>query len=105
MSNLTQITKDLIIFYIKENYKKYLDDNNIDKIEECNIKGIVDILFENKKGHMKEFLKKSTKELLKEEYPGDLTLNSLIREIYSDEELCKNRICIEIKIYQSNNED
>lgn len=105
MSNLTQITKDLIIFYIKENYKKYLDDNNIDKIEEDKIKEVVDKLYEGKKEHMKDFLKKSVKELLKDEYPGDLTLNTLIREIYSDEELCKNRICLEIKIYQSNNED
>ena len=37
---------------------------------------------------------------MKDEYIGDQTLSNICREIFSDDELCKNRLVMEIKNYQ-----
>ena len=100
MSSLEEITTDLIVLYIKENYKKYLEENEIDKIEIDKIRGVVEELYNKKKDHLKIFLKQSLKELLKDRHPGDLTINTMIMTIFEDDELCINRLILEIKIYQ-----
>ena len=38
--------------------------------------------------------------MLKEEYPGDLLVLNILLEIFSDDELCKNRLIVEIKLHQ-----
>ena len=38
--------------------------------------------------------------MMKENYPGDQTVNNLTLNIFSDDDLCKNRLYLEIKIYQ-----
>ena len=102
MSSLEEITTDLIVLYIKDNYKKYLEENEIDKIEIDKIRGVVEELYNKKKDHLKIFLKQSLKELLKDRHPGDLTINTMIMTIFEDDELCINRLILEIKIYQNN---
>ena len=102
MSSLEEITTDLTVLYIKENYKKYLEENQLEKIEKDKIRGVVEKLYNEKKDHLKIFLKQSLKELLKDRYPGDLTINTMIINIFEDDELCINRLILEIKIYQNN---
>jgi hypothetical protein len=103
MSQLERTIKDLIIFYVKENYNNYLIENNLSFIHGDELKQVISELYDTKKKHLKEFLKSSLKELLKEDYPGDLTINNICYEIFEDDELCKNRIYVEIKIHQENN--
>jgi len=100
MSQLERTIKDLIIFYVKENYNKYLKENNLTVIEEGELKKIISDLYDSKKTHLKQFLKDSLKELLKDDYPGDLVVNNVCFEVFQDDELCKNRVCVEIKIHQ-----
>ena len=38
MSKLERTVKDLVIFYVKENYNNYLKENKIDKIDKDKIK-------------------------------------------------------------------
>ena len=103
MSALERTIKDLIIFYVKENYNNYLTENKIKSIELDKLKKVVADLYDSKKDHLKVFLKSSLKELMKDDYPGDLVVNNICYEIFQDDELCKNRIYVEIKVHQEEN--
>jgi len=100
MSDIQKTIKDLIYFYVKENYKKYLTDNKIQIIPENEITKVIDELYTQKKEHLKGFIQSSLKVMLKENYPGDQLITNLTLNIFSDDELCKNRLSLEIKVYQ-----
>ena len=40
--------------------------------------------------------------MLKDEMPEEYIINNLLSEIFRDDELCKNRLTMEIKIHQQN---
>jgi hypothetical protein len=105
MSNNTclKLIKDLIMFYVKENYNNYLKENNIESIEHKDLDNIIDILYTQKKNHLKKFIQDSIKELLKDEHPGDLFINNIIIDIFRDDILCKQTLKTEIELYQKNN--
>ena len=56
MSNNTslKLIKDLVIFYVKENYNAYLLEKNIKTIETCDLDSVIDLLYTQKKEHLKE---------------------------------------------------
>ena len=103
MSNTNQLIQDLILFYVKENYNHYLQKNEIKKIPESQIGDVVQKIYSDKKNHLKQFLKESLKDLMGEEYIGDLALLNICNEIFEDDKLCVNRIILEIKNYQNDN--
>ena len=105
MSNNTslKLIKDLVIFYVKENYTAYLLEKNIKTIENSDLDSVIDLLYTQKKEHLKEFIKNSMKELLKDEHPGDLLINNIIMDIFRDDILCKTTLKTEIELYQKNN--
>ena len=103
MSSTSKLIQDLILFYVKENYNHYLKKNKIEKIPNEKIREVVQMIYGDKKDHLKEFLKGSLKELMKDEYIGDLPLLNICNEIFEDDELCINRLTLEIKNYQSDN--
>jgi hypothetical protein len=103
MSNKTttgKLIQDLILFYVKENYNHYLIKHQLDKIPTDEIKSVVTEIYSGKKDHLKEFLKSSLKELMKDDYIGDLALLNICTEIFSDDDLCVNRLSMEIRNYQ-----
>jgi len=101
MSNTPgKLIQDLILFYVKENYIHYIEREKIDKIPDDKIKEVVQLIYSDKKDHLKSFLKSSLKELMKDEYIGDLPLLNICNEIFEDDELCINRLTLEIKNYQ-----
>ena len=95
-----KLIQDLILFYVKENYNKYLEENDLKIIPEKDIESVISQLYIDKKEHIQVFLKNSLQQLMKDEYIGDQTLSNICREIFSDDELCKNRLVMEIKNYQ-----
>ena len=106
MSHFERTIKDLVIFYIKENYNKYLEGNNLDTIDIKDLKDKVKELYYPKKDELKEFVKNCMKEITKDkpdEYPGDFVINNIFFDIYQDDELNINRIYNEIKLFQENN--
>jgi hypothetical protein len=103
MSKLERTIKDLVIFYIKENYNNYLKENNLNKINKDKIKEIISNLYYPKKDHLKQFVKDSMKELWKDDYPGDLIIDNVFFDIYQDDEFNINRISVEIELHQENN--
>tara|TARA_B100001094_G_scaffold93647_1_gene89512 strand:- start:600 stop:944 length:345 start_codon:yes stop_codon:yes gene_type:complete len=100
MSNLQKTIRDLIFFYVKENYNKYLKDNNVQLIPENKIQKVIESLYDQKKDHLQQFIKQSLKTLLKEDCPDDLIILNIFVDIFSDDELCKNRLVAEIKLHQ-----
>ena len=101
MSNkASKLIQDLILFYVKENYNHYLVTENIEKIPDDKIKSVIQTIYSDKKPHLKDFLKGSLKELMKDDYIGDLALLNICNEIFEDDELCINRLALEIKNYQ-----
>ena len=103
MSKLERTIKDLVIFYIKENYNNYFKENNLNKINKDKIKEIISNLYYPKKDHLKQFVKDSMKELWKDDYPGDLIIDNVFFDIYQDDEFNINRISVEIELHQENN--
>ena len=103
MSDYLSIIKELITFYIKTNYEQYLVDNEIATIPTEQIDNVVDTLYTNKKEHLKTFILSSMKELLKDEYPGDLIISNILNDILRDDQLCKRTLINEIDLYQKNN--
>ena len=98
-----KLIKDLVVFYVKQNYDAYLTEKNIKTIETRDLDKVIDLLYTQKKEHLKEFIKNSMKELLKDEHPGDLLINNIIIDIFRDDNLCKTTLKTEIELYQKNN--
>ena len=101
MCSLEKRIRDIIHFYVKENYNNYLKVNNIQTIQEQDILQVVNELYTLKKDHIQEFVKDSLKVMLKDDMPEEYIINNLLSEIFRDDELCKNRIILEIKLHQS----
>tara|TARA_B100001093_G_C26252710_1_gene769258 strand:+ start:38 stop:346 length:309 start_codon:yes stop_codon:yes gene_type:complete len=97
-----KLIEDLIMFYVKENYNNYLQEHKISKIDDDKIESVVDQIYTERKVHLKGFLKTSLQQIMKEDYIGDLVLTNICTEIFSDDELCKNRIIKEINLFQKN---
>lgn len=100
MSSNTKIIQDLIFFYVKENYKKYLTENSIEFIPEQDIMKTIDSIYTERKKHLQQFLKDSLKEIQKENYMGDLIVNNICYDIFNDDQVCKHRLYTEIKLFQ-----
>ena len=97
-----KLIQDLILFFVKENYNKYLSDNEIKKIQDDQIEFVVKKIYQEKKSNIKEFLTTSLKKIMGEDYIGDLFVNNICNDIFRDDELCTNRIIMEIKNFQRN---
>ena len=100
MSN-QKIIEELILFYVKENYNNYLKDKQINKIPTDNIKSVVKEIYSSRKDHLKDFLKLSLKQIMKENYCGDLVVINICTDIFNDDDLCINRITREIELFQN----
>ena len=95
--------RDLIFFYVKTNYNQYLEANQIKYIPESDINKVINTLYNDRKEHIQVFIKSSLKQLYEtknEEYPGDLIILNILVDIFSDDELCKNRLIAEIRLHQ-----
>lgn len=100
MATTETLIRDLIMFYVKENYNQYLSENSITSIPDTDIDKVINNLYSERKEHLKVFIKESLKKIMKEEYIGDLVLNNILIDIFRDDDLCKNRIRMEIVEYQ-----
>jgi hypothetical protein len=105
MTTLEKNIRDLIYFYAKENYNEYLTKNEVTSIPDEKITEVVKSIYTDRKEHLKKFIKESLKTLLKDEHPGDLVVNNILIEVFRDDEYCKNRIIMEIKMYQQHKRD
>ena len=96
-----KLIQDLVMFYVKENYTDYLKEKNIEIIPNNDIEKIVDRLYIERKPHLKTFIMSSMKQIMGEDYIGDLFINNILNDVFNDDEVCKNRIILEIKQFQN----
>tara|TARA_B100000768_G_C10974244_1_gene247030 strand:+ start:167 stop:481 length:315 start_codon:yes stop_codon:yes gene_type:complete len=99
-NNPEKLVQDLILFYVKENYNIYLKEKQLTKIPDSSLDNVISELYSQRKDHLKGFIKSSLKEIMKDDYVGDLVINNMLIDIFRDEELCRNRIKLEIIEYQ-----
>lgn len=97
-----KLIHDLTLFYVKQNYENYLKEKDITKIEDSKIDSVINELYNERKQHLKGFIVQSMKEIMKDDYIGDLFINNILIDIFRDDTICKNRIILEIKEYQKN---
>jgi hypothetical protein len=99
-NNPEKLVQDLILFYVKENYNIYLKDKQLTKIPDSSLDNVISELYSQRKDHLKGFIKSSLKEIMKDDYVGDLVINNMLIDIFRDDDLCINRIKLEIIEYQ-----
>ena len=92
MTTTETLIRDLIMFYVKENYNQYLSEKSITSIPDSDLEMVINKLYSERKEHLKVFIKESLNKIMKEEYIGDLVLNNILIDIFRDDDLCKNRI-------------
>ena len=101
MTTIDKHIRDLIHFYVKTNYEHYIKDNNIEFIPNEDIESVISKIYDSRKEHLKEFIKSSLKTMLKEECPNDLVILNILSDIFNDDALCRNRLVLEITLYQN----
>lgn len=97
--NITNLIRDIVFYYTKYYYDKHLQSNNITTIEEESVPDFVNNLYELKHKTMKDYIRKSLKENLKEKY-DKLVVENILMEMFEDINYCKTRMVEEIKLYQ-----
>ena len=85
-----------ILQYIKLKYNNYLHDHHIEYIDEGSIEEIVREMYLNNKDALKTYILDS----FKDNTYTRLMLEDSILEIFDDEDLCVNRLVLEIRQYQ-----
>ena len=101
--SLQKHIRDLIFFYVKTNYNQYLEERKLKFIPDHEIDQVIHTLYDDRKEHIQEFIKASLKQLYEsqpDEYPGDLMILNILVDIFSDDNLCKNRLIVEIRLHQ-----
>lgn len=99
--SIQEKVRNIVFYFIKNEYKNYLDKNNLKFIPETDLDNVVDSFYIQKEKTLKEFIRTNLKKMMKHEYPGALVEN-IIFDIFQDEKFAKNRIILEIKQFQSN---
>ena len=100
--NISNLIRDIVFYYIKFYYDKYLKDNDCDFVHTDKILNFVEELYVNKTKELKDYIRNSLKKNLKEEY-NILVVENILVEMFSDTNYCKTRIIDEIILYQKEN--
>lgn len=100
MATVENRVKEVIQFYVRTNYDAYLKNNKIQIIPSEEIETVVRNLYIERRDHLKGFVKTSLRELMKDDYPGDLVILNILVSVFEDDDYCINRLVKEIKLYQ-----
>jgi len=92
--------KELIQFYVRTNYENYLKETSTTLIPDKDIPTIITALYTDRKDHLRIFIRESLKQLMGSDYPGDLPVLNILVSVFEDDQLCINRLIMEIKVYQ-----
>ena len=99
MTNLANMVKDITYFYIKYYYEKQLTDTNQTKLTENELKTMINNLYFEKSNDLKKYIRDTLKENLKDLY-SSFSVENILLEMFSDPELSKHRVFLEIMEYQ-----
>ena len=97
--SLQEKIRNIIFYYVKNQYNNYLKENQLKFIKEEELNGIITNMYVKQKKELQMFIKNCLKEMMKDNYPGALVEN-IIFEIFQDQDMAVNRVTLEIKKYQ-----
>lgn len=104
--NLPTTIKNIVFYYIKAHYNKYLKDNNINLIPKEQLSEVVGELYENNSLDLKRYIRGTMRKNFPD-YDKNFTLKTsteeIILEMFEDPEYSKNRVIIEIENFQNDN--
>ena len=101
MNNLADMVKDITYFYIKYYYEKELTDTKQEKLNENDLKNMINKLYIEKAGDLKKYIRDTLKENLKENY-SSFSVENILLEMFNDPEYSKYRVFLEIMDFQNN---
>jgi len=101
INNTAGLVKDVTYFYIKYYYEQELEKTNQKTLSELKLKELIEHLYVEKSGELKKYIRDTLKENLKENY-SSFSVENIILEMFSDPELSKHRVYLEIIDYQKN---
>ena len=97
--SLPNLVKDIIFFYVKYYYEKYLTDNSLNKMSDKDIEKFIGIYYGEKQQDLKNYVRKSLQKNQGDDYSSIATENILL-EIFSDTDMAIERIKLEINDFQ-----
>lgn len=101
--DLPQIIANIVLYYIKKHYHKYLEKNSINIIPEEKIKEVVETLYSEKEKELKKFIRNTMRKNFPE-YDNNLIMKTgteeIILEIFDDKDFSITKVSLEISNYQ-----
>ena len=86
--------RDCILKYVRVKYNQYLLEHKISSIPQEKIINVVDSLYSDNKTKLIEFIKTNIVN------SDNAIIKSMLNNIFSDDDICKTRLTLEIKQYQ-----
>lgn len=92
--------QEMSFAFAKYQYEKYLEQNNMKKIDTDKILEIIEGIYTNdKKKELFTFIRQTLKKLYNINY-NSMAVEQVIMEMSTDDRLAITRICTEIELYQ-----
>ena len=97
---LTNMIKDITFHYIKFFYEKELDNRKVNRLNDEDVKLLVNELYSSKSESLKKYIRDTLKENLGDKYPK-LQVNMVLLEMFEDVDYGIQRVITEIINYQN----
>ena len=101
MNNLTNLVKDVTYFYIKYYYEQELEKTKQKKLQDSDLKQLIDNLYVEKSSDLKKYIRETLKENLGVQY-SSFSVENILLEMFADPDISKHRVYLEIIEYQKN---
>jgi hypothetical protein len=98
---LPNLIKDIIFFYVKHYYDKYLTQNNISRMSNDDIDEFIRQYYTDKEKELREYVRNTLKKNQGAAY-NSIAVENILLEISNDPSMAKERIKIEIQDFQAN---
>ena len=102
MADYINDIKTILFEYLKDEYKKYLNNNKILCIKKSNIQKIVTKFYKDNIKDLKTEIRKKMREKYKNDYPSG-SIENIILDLFQDSELNIEKVVSEINYIQDKN--
>lgn len=98
---LPNLIREIIFFYVKHFYDRYLLQNNISTMTTEHIDKFIKLYYTDKETYMRDYVRNTLKKNQGAAY-NSIAVENILLEISSDPIMAKERIKLEIQDYQTN---
>ena len=101
--DLPKTISNIVLYYVKKQYHKYLELNNIKMIPEEDIKAVVNNFYVEKEQELKKFIRNTMRKNFPD-YDQNFAMKTgteeIILEIFDDKDFSVTKVSLEISNYQ-----